>query len=255
MTFSFGLMLGEWRWTEAATSRFNLSADSSTWIDIVLLCVHLDCDIKFADNYDFRFIEKPWLTVKMSTNHANGSGIADRRLPVTGVESRDNFLTVTLFSSLRQEHCSVLSCRDERMKWFDTEESLRVVAQSKSSCRCRGPVKRLRHDRAWRSLTVKMGGDRCMLTDVLGGFAPIPEMSPDLQFCIDEMRMYVNRGLPCIRFQTMTLWYARERSCYSVSGLGGLWKHQNNPACTRNVKSVQGIEAGPYTQEEERLRI
>lgn len=119
-----------------------------------------------------------------------------------------------LFSSLRQEHCSILSCRDERMKWFDTEESLRVVAQSKSGCRCRGPVKRLRHDRAWRSLTVKMGGDRCMLTDVLGGFAPIPEMSPDLQFCIDKMRMYVNRGLPCIRFQTMT--YARKRTCQWV---------------------------------------
>ena len=30
---------------------------------------------------------------------------------------------------------------------------------------------------------------------------------------------------------------------------GGLWKHQNNSACTDSVKSLQNVEAGHYTEE------
>ena len=37
-----------------------------------------------------------------------------------------------------------------------------------------------------------------------------------------------------------------------MSEFGGLlWKHQNNPACTESVKSLQNVEVGHYTEEEE----
>ena len=32
---------------------------------------------------------------------------------------------------------------------------------------------------------------------------------------------------------------------------GGLWKHQNNSACTKSVKSLQNVDAGHYTDEED----
>ena len=33
----------------------------------------------------------------------------------------------------------------------------------------------------------------------------------------------------------------------SISEFGGLWKHQNNPACTQSVKSLQNVEVGHST--------
>ena len=36
-----------------------------------------------------------------------------------------------------------------------------------------------------------------------------------------------------------------------MSEFGGLWKHQNNPACTKSVKSLQNVEVGHYIGEEE----
>ena len=35
-----------------------------------------------------------------------------------------------------------------------------------------------------------------------------------------------------------------------MSEVGGLWKHQNNPACTKSVKSLQNGEVGLYAKEE-----
>ena len=44
--------------------------------------------------------------------------------------------------------------------------------------------------------------------------------------------------------------------CQSSVGYGntksGLWKHQNNPACFKRVKSLRNAETGYYTKEEER---
>ena len=50
----------------------------------------------------------------------------------------------------------------------------------------------------------------------------------------------------------------RMQKCYvrtlkipeSMSEFGGLWKHQNNPACTKSVKSLQNVEVGLYAKEE-----
>ena len=36
-----------------------------------------------------------------------------------------------------------------------------------------------------------------------------------------------------------------------MSEFGGLWKQQNNPACTKTRHSLQYDEAGHYTEEEE----
>ena len=36
-----------------------------------------------------------------------------------------------------------------------------------------------------------------------------------------------------------------------MSELGGLWKHQNNPACTKKCQCVQSAEVGHYTEEVE----
>ena len=46
--------------------------------------------------------------------------------------------------------------------------------------------------------------------------------------------------------------YARKRSCspYSMSEFVGLWKQQNNPACTKSV-SLHHVEVGHYTKEAE----
>ena len=40
----------------------------------------------------------------------------------------------------------------------------------------------------------------------------------------------------------------------SMSEFGGLWKHQNKPACTKSV-SVQNVKVGHYTKEEEDIKI
>ena len=37
-----------------------------------------------------------------------------------------------------------------------------------------------------------------------------------------------------------------------MSEVGGLQKHQNNPACTKHVKSLQNVEAGHCTEEDGR---
>ena len=37
-----------------------------------------------------------------------------------------------------------------------------------------------------------------------------------------------------------------------MSEFGGLWQHQNNPACNKSVKSLQSVEAGHYKEEEEK---
>ena len=38
---------------------------------------------------------------------------------------------------------------------------------------------------------------------------------------------------------------------WSMSGFGGLWKQQNNSACTKNVRSLQNAEVGHYTEDDE----
>ena len=35
-----------------------------------------------------------------------------------------------------------------------------------------------------------------------------------------------------------------------MSEFGGLWKHPNNPACAKSVKSLQNVEVGHCTKEE-----
>ena len=36
-----------------------------------------------------------------------------------------------------------------------------------------------------------------------------------------------------------------------MSELGGLWKQGNNPACIEKCQSLQSVEVGHYTEEEE----
>ena len=36
----------------------------------------------------------------------------------------------------------------------------------------------------------------------------------------------------------------------SDSEFGGIWEQQNNPACTKSVKSLQNVEVGHYTNAE-----
>ena len=50
----------------------------------------------------------------------------------------------------------------------------------------------------------------------------------------------INRGPPvCIRMQKDHI--RTLKILWSMSEFGGLWKHQNNPACTKSV-SVQNVE-------------
>ena len=36
-----------------------------------------------------------------------------------------------------------------------------------------------------------------------------------------------------------------------MSEFAGLWKHQNNPACSKKCQSLQSVEVGHYAEEAE----
>ena len=40
----------------------------------------------------------------------------------------------------------------------------------------------------------------------------------------------------------------------SMSEFGGLRKHQNNPACTKSVKSLHNVEAGHHEKDERKKK-
>lgn len=140
--FDFAVIFFIWfdaRWVtdwKRRLAEFSLSADSSTWIDIVLLWVHSDCGIKLADNYDFRIIENPWLTVKMSTNHANSASPIGSVQSLESVESGDNFLTATdfiLISQTRTLFNSVVPWWENEMIRYGRESESRGAEQERLS--------------------------------------------------------------------------------------------------------------------------
>ena len=40
---------------------------------------------------------------------------------------------------------------------------------------------------------------------------------------------------------------------WPMSEFGGVWKQQNNPACTKSVKSLQNAEVGHCVEEQKEL--
>ena len=41
----------------------------------------------------------------------------------------------------------------------------------------------------------------------------------------------------------------------TLSELGGLWKHQNNPACTKSVRVIRMLNLGHYIRKGKKQRI
>ena len=84
-----------------------------------------------------------------------------------------------------------------------------------------------------------------------------PEISPESKFCADSTKVLwmrlINRGPPCLyacKKITLTL-----KILQSMSEFGGLWKQQNNPACTKNDGNGQLCGQWSLTEEEEKALI